>query len=364
MMSRNDDNDSIQGNSLFGYFKSTGESDDELSFVPLPLNHDVVCSKDKKWWSHRGNAIYRSELLSITEEYREAVKNERKKITKIFLQHLKDKYGCRFLRYNKIENNWTIITDEKARDKISHALRFAISGTESVRDSPSVKSDNTIESEDKALIGKRQRPSQQRDEVHYDRLVQDPAHCESSDLHVDMVNTKKMCTNSVHPPEFRRRRVEPILRSICHDDKSNSKQLRATPFLTDSVTSDGNSTYCSTDNIDMPAKSELPFMLVDNAVLSIDTFDICQQQRPRATEVSNTRDDNDICAFISEYSVSPSLNSRKDISNLYPNASLMPHPIDTTCQGYTDNTRINYGLALFDRFLNSPSNGKTSEDDK
>ncbi|KAL7555580.1 hypothetical protein ACA910_016188 [Epithemia clementina (nom. ined.)] len=90
-----------------------------------PLEFDVLCSKDKTHSTHTGNRLFRERIDAMKEVYR-VTKNKQGKmeITKNIVKYLKQRHATRFLKRDA-NGSWTEISDQAARDKVSHALRFA-----------------------------------------------------------------------------------------------------------------------------------------------------------------------------------------------------------------------------------------------
>ena len=90
-----------------------------------PLEFDVLCSKDKTHSTHAGNRLFRERIDAMKEVYR-MTKNKQGKmeITKNIVKYLKQRHATRFLKRD-VNGSWTEISDQAARDKVSHALRFA-----------------------------------------------------------------------------------------------------------------------------------------------------------------------------------------------------------------------------------------------
>ena len=84
-----------------------------------------VGSKDKTHSSHPGNRIFRERIESMKEVYR-GTKNKQGKmeITKDIVRYLQETYSTRFLKRDG-NGLWVEVTIQAARDKVSHALRFA-----------------------------------------------------------------------------------------------------------------------------------------------------------------------------------------------------------------------------------------------
>jgi hypothetical protein len=102
--------------------------------IEQPMDSDILCGKDKTYSKHKGNILFRSKIMSMTTEYRSASnKPARMKLTKAIVQSLKTESNARFLRSVQGSDNglvWEEISDQQARDKTSHALRFALSKEE------------------------------------------------------------------------------------------------------------------------------------------------------------------------------------------------------------------------------------------
>lgn len=89
-----------------------------------PTEMDVLCSKDKSVAKHPGNVVFRERIEQGTKTYSVATnKQEKMKITRDIVSFMQVKHGSRFLK--KEGNVWVEINNQTARDKVSHALRFA-----------------------------------------------------------------------------------------------------------------------------------------------------------------------------------------------------------------------------------------------
>jgi hypothetical protein len=95
-----------------------------------PNEYDVLCGKDKTFSKHKGNIVFREKIMSMASEYKIAsTKPARMKLTKVIVDSLKSEYNAKFLRSIPTSNDtylWEEISDQQARDKTSHALRFAL----------------------------------------------------------------------------------------------------------------------------------------------------------------------------------------------------------------------------------------------
>ena len=92
--------------------------------IDKPSDMDVVCAKDKVYSRHKGNLLFRDRIEATKISYQNAkTKHEKMKITKDFVISMQMKFGSRFLKRHG--TGWVEITSLQARDKVSHALRFA-----------------------------------------------------------------------------------------------------------------------------------------------------------------------------------------------------------------------------------------------
>ncbi|KAL7573574.1 hypothetical protein ACA910_008710 [Epithemia clementina (nom. ined.)] len=88
---------------------------------------DILCTKDRAVCNHPGNRIFRSKIEGMAVEYGKAASALQKtEITRRIIQDLKQTHGCRFLGYDEDNDSWSEISSRLVRDKVSHALRFAI----------------------------------------------------------------------------------------------------------------------------------------------------------------------------------------------------------------------------------------------
>mmetsp|Transcript_6164 Transcript_6164/g.13651 ORF Transcript_6164/g.13651 Transcript_6164/m.13651 type:complete len:264 (+) Transcript_6164:64-855(+) len=96
-----------------------------LASAVTPQEHDCLCSKDKTHSSHPGNKMFRARIDAMKEIYRKTKNKQGKmEITKEIVRYLKEKHNSRFLKRDG-NGVWVEISDQAARDKVSHALRFA-----------------------------------------------------------------------------------------------------------------------------------------------------------------------------------------------------------------------------------------------
>ena len=90
-----------------------------------PSKYDILCGKDKECLSHYGSRRFRTVIEAHRNEYQQATtKQEKMSITRKIVATL-NRLSCRFLKYNEELRCWQEISHVAARDKVSHALRFA-----------------------------------------------------------------------------------------------------------------------------------------------------------------------------------------------------------------------------------------------
>ena len=88
---------------------------------------DILCSKDKSVLTHPGNRLFREVIEDAKGPYGVAVdKSTKMKITKSVLDCIQKEHGCRFVKFDSNSAAWVELTRVESRDKVGHALRFAI----------------------------------------------------------------------------------------------------------------------------------------------------------------------------------------------------------------------------------------------
>jgi len=97
----------------------------DLAKVGLPSKFDVLCGQSRICANHTGNRRFKIILDLYASKYQaanQAVKSKQEKmmLTKEIVRCIASS-GGRFLKYK--DGMWTEISDETARDKVSHALR-------------------------------------------------------------------------------------------------------------------------------------------------------------------------------------------------------------------------------------------------
>jgi len=107
---------------------STEQRRHHLAIVDQPEPFDILCGKDKNFTKHPGNQKFRELIETMVGPYQETFSKQGKmRLTRQIVTTMKENFNARFLRRVSIEGAdfWEEITDAMARDKASHALRFA-----------------------------------------------------------------------------------------------------------------------------------------------------------------------------------------------------------------------------------------------
>jgi len=87
---------------------------------------DILCGKEKKCVAHPGSVNFRRVIEEYAPKYNIAVtKQEKMNVTKEIYDML-GAQNSRFLKYSNKSKGWEELSSLLARDKISHALRFAL----------------------------------------------------------------------------------------------------------------------------------------------------------------------------------------------------------------------------------------------
>jgi hypothetical protein len=94
----------------------------------MPNLVDVKCGQDKRYQNHYGNKKMREYIEANAQRYQ--VSRASKKAASIILGDIvnvmKNIHGSRFLRFDKGTETWKNLDEDKAREKVSHAMRTYI----------------------------------------------------------------------------------------------------------------------------------------------------------------------------------------------------------------------------------------------
>jgi hypothetical protein len=119
----------------------------DSTLITDPTCSDILCGKDKTFAKHAGNQAFRDMILSYAQVYtRSLTKQSKMKLTKEIVQTLQKTCSARFLQPSRCGTGWNEISDQVARDKTSHALRFAAKGSCTSSSSSGSSSDSSTSS--------------------------------------------------------------------------------------------------------------------------------------------------------------------------------------------------------------------------
>ena len=95
--------------------------DSSVEVIPEP--DDILCGQPKTFAAHPGNVRYQEIIAREADQYDQATtKQARMDTTRRIVTDLRANHQARFLQLNA-SAKWYELTDVKARDKVSHALR-------------------------------------------------------------------------------------------------------------------------------------------------------------------------------------------------------------------------------------------------
>ena len=124
--------------------------------IDAPSEFDVLCgSKSTAFNNHPGNHLFRQKVQSCLAAYTDArTKQQKMKINRQIVQFMRQKFGSRFLKkYN--DGTWGIAEEQSIRDKVSHALRYAMiqkEKEERQKQRQAAAAKATVEEEDPLLL--------------------------------------------------------------------------------------------------------------------------------------------------------------------------------------------------------------------
>ena len=99
-----------------------------VEWIEGPSSFDVVCGRGKPFQQHQGNQRLHKLVALYVERYSGAARHKKTEIASEIVQVIK--MTGRFLkRSSKDETSWIKVSDEIAREKVSHALRGMVRKT-------------------------------------------------------------------------------------------------------------------------------------------------------------------------------------------------------------------------------------------
>jgi len=100
---------------------STSSTSSKMA-ITQPCKHDVLFGRGKSQRDHPGNRLLR-ELCAVNRAvYDVADRDDKTDITRTLVEKIKGE-GGHFLKYDKNTKVWILVTDEVAREKVSHMMR-------------------------------------------------------------------------------------------------------------------------------------------------------------------------------------------------------------------------------------------------
>lgn len=109
---------------MFKKKRANKRSETTGKVVENPADFDILCGKDKTHAKSKGNQMFKERIEIMKVPYAAAsTKQDKMKITKEIVAFMQLQFGSRFLKMEG--DQWEEITEQAARDKVSHALRFA-----------------------------------------------------------------------------------------------------------------------------------------------------------------------------------------------------------------------------------------------
>jgi hypothetical protein len=98
---------------------------DDAKFPPGVFPNDVLCGRDKISHAHMGNKHFRRIIETYREVYQNAdCRDQKTNITCSVIAKIHNR-GGRFLKLNEETEVWEQVSEQYAREKVSHALRSA-----------------------------------------------------------------------------------------------------------------------------------------------------------------------------------------------------------------------------------------------
>jgi hypothetical protein len=152
--------------------ESMSDHDEAIIGQAKPL--DILCGKQQNFANHQGNILFREWINAFKDEYSTSGKESKMKITKHIVQSLQLQFGSRFIKPAG-HGRWKRVSDQAARDKVSHALRFAAKSTAASSVAPKVVESTVDTSEGGAENDAR--------DVHRSLPCQSMLHTESQPMH-------------------------------------------------------------------------------------------------------------------------------------------------------------------------------------
>ena len=95
---------------------------------PSPCDLDCISGRGRRVYNHIGNARFRIIISMYMDKYRKAKKVEKARIVFSIITQFRGS-GGNFVKKDRETKEWIEISDDEIKNKVSHALRDAISST-------------------------------------------------------------------------------------------------------------------------------------------------------------------------------------------------------------------------------------------
>jgi hypothetical protein len=89
-------------------------------YCPSPL--DVLCGRGKPFQEHAGNVCLADLIDKHQDVYRRTKRGGKSEVSEDILQKVRE-YDGRFLKKKEGEDNWKVVNDDEAREKVSQGFR-------------------------------------------------------------------------------------------------------------------------------------------------------------------------------------------------------------------------------------------------
>ena len=106
------------------FFSSFALDDSEESSVVVPEDSDILCGRGKWLSKHPGNARLCNMVDEILPEYAAAGRTKKSSMIKDLYKQLQG--TTRFVDVDKITNTCYVVSDEAAKNKIGHTIRYRL----------------------------------------------------------------------------------------------------------------------------------------------------------------------------------------------------------------------------------------------
>jgi hypothetical protein len=90
--------------------------------IDYPSSLDVLLGRGRPYFTHPGNARLAGFISQHRSRYQKLPRMEKTRLANDIVKSVKDSRG-RFLKKDEIEHGWGEVSDDVAREKVSHMMR-------------------------------------------------------------------------------------------------------------------------------------------------------------------------------------------------------------------------------------------------